>query len=513
MVSIIKGQVLSGEFGRILVRQKSGQSLELGELLVAESGNNKIIMQVFDLMYGSQISQQNLELISGLNMEENTDAEFYDQNLRNYMLARLKSLVTITNNKAFVSKIMPSFFSPVREITRDDLSFLTKPKNPLLIGNLRSGSKMLDVPIYLEGEKVLSHHMLISGTTGRGKSNLISNILWDLAGKDYCGILVLDPHDEYYGRNKAGLKDHPKNEKIVYYTPRNPPAGAKTLKINLQMIKPHHFDGVVEFSDPQKQALVLYYKYYGSNWIKNIMFERKIEGVSFVEQTISVVKRRLLYLLDLEIAGENIVTKGIFELSAGINTIPDICKELEDGKTVIIDTSIFSGAVEILIGSLVTTELFHNYKYYKMNGTLDRKPVISIILEEAPRVLGKEALEHGHNIFSTIAREGRKFKVGLTAITQLPSLIPRDILANMNTKIILGIEMKPERTAIIESASQDLSDDDRTIASLDIGEALVSSNFAKFAIPARIPDFEETVRKDLEEKNKNKNSFSGVRLS
>ena len=63
--------------------------------------------------------------------------------------------------------------------------------------------------------------------------------------------------------------------------------------------------------------------------------------------------------------------------------------------------------------------------------------VISIILEEAPRVLGKEVLEKGPNIFSTIAREGRKFRVGLIAITQLPSLIPREILANMNTKIIL----------------------------------------------------------------------------
>lgn len=514
MAPIIKAQVISGEFGKILARQKAGQKLELGELLVSESDGSKILMQVFDLMYGSQISQQNLELISGLSLEENTDTEFYDKNLRNYMLARLKNLVTIKNNNASISKIMPSFFSSVREIAKEDLSFLTKPKNPLFIGNLRSGSKMLDVPIYLEGDKVLSHHILISGTTGRGKSNLISNVLWNIVEQDYCGILVLDPHDEYYGRNKIGLKDHPKSEKVSYYTPKSPPAGAKTLKVNMQMIKPNHFDGVVDFSDPQKQALILYYKYFGTNWIKNVLFERKIEGVAFMEQTISVVKRRLLYLLDLEIAGENIITKGIFDLNAGINTIPDICKELEAGKTVIIDTSSFSGAVEILIGSLITTELFNSYKYYKMNGTLNEKPVISVILEEAPRVLGKEALEHGHNIFSTIAREGRKFKVGLTAITQLPSLIPRDILANMNTKIILGIEMKPERTAIIESASQDLSDDDRTIASLDIGEALISSNFAKFAIPVKIPNFEEVIKNDWQAKKEAvKKDFSGIRLS
>jgi uncharacterized protein len=513
VVNITKGQVISGEFGRILVRQKSGQNLELGELLISESGDNKILMQVFDLLYGSQISQQNLELISGMALEENTDTEFFDKNLRNYMLAGLKNLVTIKNSKAFVSKMMPAFFSEVRELKKEDLSFLTKPNNPLYIGNLRSGSKMLDVPIYLEGDKVLSHHILIAGTTGRGKSNLISNVLWGLIGQQYCGILVLDPHDEYYGRNKFGLKDHQSNEDVSYYTPKNVPAGAKTLKINLHSIKPNHFDGVVDFSDPQKQALALYYKYYGNNWIKNILFERKIEGVSFVEQTISVVKRRLLYLLDLEISGEEVITKGIFDFNAGINTISDISKELEDGKIVIIDTSSFSGAVEILVGTLITTEIFNKYKYYKMEGSLNEKPVISVVLEEAPRVLGKEALENGPNIFSTIAREGRKFKVGITAITQLPSLIPREILANMNTKIILGIEMKPERIAIIESASQDLSDDDRTIASLDIGEALISSNFSKFAIPVRIPVFEKAAKDNESKKDRVKTGFSGINLS
>lgn len=506
--------MIGGEFGKIIARQKSGQKLELGELLVSESGENKILMQVFDLIYGSQISQQNLELISGMKLEENADTEFFDKNLRNYMLARLKNLVTIKNNDAFVSKLMPSFFSEIREVKKDDLSFLTEPENPLFIGNLRSGSRMLDAPIFLDGTKVLSHHILIAGTTGRGKSVLISNILWNIISQDYCGILVLDPHDEYYGRNKLGLKDHPKKDKVSYYTPKDIPAGAKTLKINLKTIKPQHFDGVVNFSDPQRQALILYYKFFGSNWVNNLLFERKIEGVAFHDQTVAVVKRRLLHLLDLEMQGENLITKGIFDLNAGINTIYDIAKELEDGKVVIVDTSSFSGAVEILLGSLITTELFNNYKFYKMNGTLRDKPVISIILEEAPRVLGKEVLESGPNIFSTIAREGRKFKVGLTAITQLPSLIPREILANMNTKIILGIEMKPERTAIIESASQDLSDDDRNIASLDIGEALISSNFAKFAIPVRIPYFEDVVKETLNMKRKNiKNDFSGIRLS
>ena len=54
--------------------------------------------------------------------------------------------------------------------------------------------------------------------------------------------------------------------------------------------------------------------------------------------------------------------------------------------------------------------------------------------------------------------------------------------------------MKPERTAIIESASQDLSSDDRNIASLDIGEAIVTSNFARYALPVKIPFFDDVVK-------------------
>lgn len=498
MVPITKGQVISGEFGKILVRQKSGQKLELGELLISESGDNKILMQVFDLIYGSQISQQNLELISGLNLEENTDTEFFDKNLRNYMLAGLKNLVTIKNNNAFVSKLMPSFFSEVREIKKDDLSFLTKPQNPLFIGNLRSGSKMLDVPIYLEGNKVLSHHILISGTTGKGKSNLIANVLWNLVNQEYCGILVLDPHDEYYGRNKLGQKDHPNKEKVIYYTPNNPPPGTRTLKINLSLLRPQHFNGVADFSNPQKQALNMYHKKYKKEWVEAIILEKPLD-VDFRDDTLSVVKRMLLYLLDLDVSSNQLFCNSIFDLKAGESTINDITKGLEEGKLVIIDTSYFGGAVEILIGSLIASEILNRYKHYKVQGILKDKPVISIVLEEAPRVLGKEVLEKGPNIFSTIAREGRKFKVGLTAITQLPSLIPKQILANMNTKVILGLEMLTERTAIIESALQDLSDDSRNIASLDIGEAIITSTFSRFATPIKVPYFENIAKKQKKE--------------
>ena len=489
---MLKGQIVSGDFGRIAMRVKAGEQVELGELMVVEEGTEKFILQVYDLLYGSQISEQNREMVAGMNLEEG-NFSLMDEQLRNYQLALLKSVLTV-GTASKISKRLPPFFAKVRKIAKEDLAFITAPLHPLYLGKLRSGSNEMDFDIFLPGKNVLSHHVGIMSSTGKGKSNLLSCLLWDLAGRDFAGMLVLDPHDEYYGRNGLGLKDHPQKQKIRYYTPSQPPPGALTLKINLSKLKPEHFQGAIPLSDPQRQCFYAYCRKFKEQWIRAIIEEKQIEGVSFHEDTMAVVKRKLISLLGLELADGRVYCQGIFDDVAGENTVADICQELEQGKTVIIDTSYFSGAIEILVGSLIANEILDKYKWYKKQGQLDEKPVVSIVLEEAPRVLGSRVLEQGSNIFETLAREGRKFKVGLIAITQLPSEIPKNILANMNTKIILGIEMNSERQAVIDSSPQDLSQDSRTIASLDKGEALVTSTFTRFAVPVKIPLFPEFVK-------------------
>lgn len=507
---MIAGRIIGGDFSKVIIRQKSGYNIEIGELLISD-GPEKTLLQVSDLVYGSQLSSQNLEFISGLKLEEDTDIEVMDEKLRNYNMASLKILVSIKDNKASLCKGLPVFFKDVRQVTNDDLKFITKPSNPAFIGKLRSGSKMLDVDVFLDGAKVFAHHILIAATTGKGKSNLTKCLLWDSVENDYCGVLVLDPHDEYYGRTEFGMKDHPLSNKVIYYTPKRAPTGTRTLKINLNLIKPHHFNGSLTFTDAQWDTINAYHKRYGDSWITAILLEKEIY-VEVKDYTRAVVKRKLITLLDLEVT-DKIICDGVFDIDSGLTTIADIVKELEQAKIVIIDTSSFSGNLEVMIGSMIVSETLDKYKHYKANNKLIDKPVISVVLEEAPRVLGKDVLEKGQNIFSTLAREGRKFKIGLTAITQLPSLIPRDILANMNTKIILGIEMAPEREAIIDSAAQDLSQDNRHIASLDTGEALITSNFVKFAIPVMIPEFIKFAKEYQNKFNAVKYSatFSGIK--
>ncbi|MBI4448465.1 ATP-binding protein [Candidatus Woesearchaeota archaeon] len=488
-----KGLIIGGEFGDIIVREKRGARIELGELLVSDTEQGKILLQAYNLVFGSQLSTQSLELISGLRLEEGNEQPFFDEHLRNYNIARVKTMLLIEKGKAVACKSLPLFFSAIREVEPSDITFLTRPTHPLFLGNLRSGSRVLDLPIYLDGEKALSHHILIPATTGKGKSNLCSVILWSTLTEGYCGTLVLDPHDEYYGRNNKGLKDHPQAAmRLVYYTTRSPPPGTRSLKVHTSLLRPSHFHGVVEWTDAQRDFLVSYHRHYGDEWVSAILSERPIQH-QFHENTQAVVRRRLSILLGIEKSSSGLVCRGIFDDTIGLSTVTDIVNELEKAHTVIVDTSMFEGSVELLVGSLLAHEVFERYRRYLGKGDLEHRPVISILLEEAARVLGREQLQGSSNIFSTLAREGRKFKVGLIAVTQLPSLIPRDILANMNTKIILGVEMKPERQALIESAAQDLSSDDRQIASLDRGEAILTSNFARFATPLAIPLFETII--------------------
>lgn len=496
------GSIVSGSHGKILLRQKGGSEIELGGLLKVEHNDRSYsILQVYDLQYGSQIENKQLELVAGMKLEGFTaNLDFIEPELRNYVLACVKSVLLIGPSGPRIPKTLPPFFGQIENVKEEDLAFLTEPDNPIYVGNVRSGSKVLGLKVYLNGEDMFRHHVLIPATTGRGKSNLVKVMLWSALDSGKFGILVLDPHDEYYGRTGAGLNNHPSAKtRLIYYSP-NAPTGTNTLLINLSSISPGDLHDIISFSEPQSQALTIYHNHFRNDWIEQIIRGTPIQGVTIAAVTMEVLQRKFNSVLGVYLneVGELVCRNGVFSSTAGKSTISNIVDALEQGKTVIVDTSRLLDQAELLIGSMIASGAFRRYQNYKSQGALDPKPVISIVIEEAPRVLSTEKLATGDNAYSTIAREGRKFKVGLVAITQLTSVIPREILANLNTKIILGNEMAAERKAVMDSACQDLSSDERTIASLDKGEAIVSSTFTKFAVPIQVPRFEDFMKSESE---------------
>jgi DNA helicase HerA-like ATPase len=97
--------------------------------------------------------------------------------------------------------------------------------------------------------------------------------------------------------------------------------------------------------------------------------------------------------------------------------------------------------------------------------------------------------------FETIAREGRKFGVGLCAITQQPKLIDKQLLSQFNTLVVMGLGDRNDRSQLEESAKQDLSSLDIEIQTLEPGEAVISTLNIPFPVPARIHRYEDYLRR------------------
>ena len=94
------GSFVSGTFVKLILRKKSDKEFELGELFVAgENKDNYSIFQIKDLFYGSQIPESSLELMAGYGLErESSDLKIYEPELRNYVLAQARELISVNKN-------------------------------------------------------------------------------------------------------------------------------------------------------------------------------------------------------------------------------------------------------------------------------------------------------------------------------------------------------------------------------------------------------------------------------
>jgi len=135
------GQIVAGEVGKILIREKSGEKIELGDLLVVDDSEGYLIIQIYDLLYGSQISKLAREQIAGLKLEGlGAGLEFFEPQLRNYILAQGKAVLRVTG-KPQSPKVLPDFFGTVRHAEKKDLQFLSKPETPIYLGKVLEAAR------------------------------------------------------------------------------------------------------------------------------------------------------------------------------------------------------------------------------------------------------------------------------------------------------------------------------------------------------------------------------------
>src|SRR6266536_1254153 len=465
-----KGRIFGRSVTDVRFRAFYGEDLFLGELLVgadAERGR-RYLFRVTDVAYGSEPSDDGwAERVAGGLMEmdrANEPTGMRDVERRLYKVAKVASLGYVDAAGRFHKpKSLPAQFGEVTAPTEEDLEFLRVRMGDVEIGRLRSGEDTIDLPVGIRGE-TLPSHVGVFATTGMGKSNLMKVLAGQLlaAGGRYA-MLLFDPHGEYLeggGPPRRGLAHHPwAGQRLRVYSP-SPRAG---------------------------QAGLLGDK---GTWIRRLA-EEEPEDLKDAElgrhalATIQVLSRRAKRIVRLPLMTED----------PSQSLTGKVLDDLAAGKVVLVDTSGLEAVEEMLVASLLTRSLLEERAgaYRADRDRFAQLPRTLVALEEAQRVLTR--LEDAEfNVFPRLAREGRKFNVGLCAVTQQPKLIDAELLSQFNTYFVLGLADERDRHILRQSSKQDLSDLSAEIQTLMPGEGLVTNPEAPFALPAKVHLYEDWLK-------------------
>lgn len=493
--------VLEGEF-----RAAPDDDLFLGELLVAidEATGRRYLFRVVNVTYGHEHREPGwAERVAGtLLADDARDTPgahpLYEQERRTYRVAETRCLGYLTpDGKDFRKpKSLPTQFSRVVSPEATDLAFLERSMGDLHVGLLRTGETTVDVPVGISGDS-LAKHVGIFATTGMGKSNLMMVIAAAaMQANGRYGLLIIDPHGEY----RSELARHPWAERRLrtYSSVRAPGGTASQLKVSLgEMSSDDLRTATGDTSRAQTEGLFELERFYsgqypGLSWllpfsqIDDLVGFREIDlGKSVALSTLQVLHRRARRICNL----------GAISADADVSVSGQIERDLREGKVVLIDASGFDSTEELLVASFLSRKVLEAWQQAFLD---DRNahagmPTVAVVLEEAQRVLGK-ASDADINVFPRIAREGRKFKVGLVAVTQQPKLVDAELLSQFNTFFILGLADERDRNILKGSAKQDLSALNTEIQTLMPGECLLAGVDTPFAVPAAIHLWSDVLR-------------------
>ncbi|MDI6800222.1 MAG: ATP-binding protein [Actinomycetota bacterium] len=494
-----KGRITGKSVLNIEFRAYYGESLSLGDILVAkdEEKGVKYFLRVVDISYGSDSADPdwtnrtagNMMLLDGAGQSP----ALTDKERRLYKMGKCAALGLLKDGRFLKPKSLPSHFSRVSAPNKEDFDFLKDFMGDIEIGSLRSGEEALDFTVGIHGN-LFPYHIGLFATTGMGKSNLMKVLAASVLKSGRYGFLLFDPHGEYYDgggdADKKGLIDaRLADERLKVYSTRKLSGPHNQLKVSAAEIQIDDLLQIYNFSGPQIEALYSIRHHYRSDWLSSLASleaEEVLEEIgasSFHIGTIAVLKRRAEHMSRLSsIHGD-----------ASVSITKNIIHSLKQGQLVLVDTSNMRSDEELLISAVITRAVFEaNKDAYQKPAEFNKVHPTLIVLEEAQRVLGRSSENLG--IFAQIAREGRKFKTGLCAITQQPKLVDEELLSQFNTLFILGLADERDRNILRASAKHDISALGSEIQTLMAGEALITSPEVPFALPTKIFLYEDWIR-------------------
>jgi uncharacterized protein len=437
----------------------------------------------------------------------------------------------------------PSLDDPVHLTTEDDLEcvFPAPVGRQVRIGGLSTSEHVLTV----DADRLVVRHSAIVGSTGAGKSSTVARIIQSIvdSGCLNANIVVVDPHGEYsdaFGSRatvRSVLEDAPNNRLWVPYWMLSPEellqvyGGGRGTEspiikqrfstevvaarerfveeagwthprredITSEMPVPFDIRQVwwqmdyidrATYSTGRGQGDVCLVNNGDAENLVGAKFEPYSQGgraphqgppgeygvmAPFTER----LKSRLLDPLYGFLERERVSTSGADPLPAIFDNWMG-----GDRPVSILDFSgVPSEASDIAIGAVLNHTLRATLASPPDGGIGRHRPVL-VVLEEAHRYLGETGKTSMARVAAErIAREGRKYGIGLMLVSQRPSEVSETVLSQCGT-IIAHRLTNPADQSRVESALPDaVADLAQVLPSLRTGEVIVTGE--AFTLPTR----------------------------
>jgi DNA helicase HerA-like ATPase len=379
--------------------------------------------------------------------------------------------------------------------------------------------------ILFDVDKLRNRRTMIFAQSGFGKTNLAKVLLYQLIKINGYGKLVFDLNGEYFlrGTSTYGLGDIDEQkirDNLVVYSDKKIPEPYKGRfifggKVLIDMVSHLTVGDILSFGagfSEVMRSFLLYLDEEGvGNFIKNIddyvahpeklhvdfsdFFGtmKKHEPDASARKTIMAIRKRIRHLID--------EGKGLHSKSSEL--VEDVFEYLTRGKTVIIDLSLKDSMDAGIISTILVRKLFEHNKEYFTSDKRDQVINTVVFVEEAQNVLSEEFVKSNANPFVRLAKEGRKFGLGVVAITQRPSAISDEIRTQADNFFAFHMGNSDDIRALVKSNINY----DGVIAQFVQRETIkgnlymVSSDQA-FVLPIRVSEFEKLVEKHIYEESR-----------
>ncbi|MDP1552924.1 MAG: ATP-binding protein [Methanobacteriaceae archaeon] len=455
-----------GETSLVEVSFISKEMPQVGEYVSLKYDGKNVLGMIESMVRGSV--SINDDIFDPKTIEKIKEIEGDDH----YIRGTVRILGDIKNNLRIPRTPAP----PGTEIipaSQDDLQKIFQKKNSLSLGTLISQE---NVEVKVDLEKMFSRHLAILAMTGAGKSNTVAIVVDGILEYNGC-VVIFDMHSEYNINFKHGQSKLIKPEINPLYMSFSEIKRLARISKGAFLQERYFWEAYkmaraeIQNGDEKNRGFIRIMKEYLEGWESGKLLFRG-QDVEGTKQIVDVINK----MGDLERRYSSIINS-----SAG-----NILSKLELGKANLVDLgSVDEAAAEVIVSHILRNALQNNKKWLKeKNDDLPLTHPVFFVLEEAHILAPKNRPTDSKLWISRIAREGRKFGLGLCMVSQSPKSIDPDSLSQANNMIILRL-VEPQDQRHVQTASESLSEDlVKQLPSLNIGEAVVLGLMSR--IPALV---------------------------